>query len=47
MHQALSTAILPAGYVVERLSDMEKFYLNQSGRKHAKAIEANSEVLIR
>ncbi|GMH89020.1 hypothetical protein TrST_g11153 [Triparma strigata] len=46
MHQALSSAILPAGYVVERLSDMEKFYLNQSGRKHAKAIEANSEVLI-
>ena len=46
MHSALSSAILPVGYVVEKLTKVEKFYLNQSRRRHGKVIETNIEALM-
>lgn len=45
MYEALSRAILPEGFEVEELGELERFYLEQSGRKQAKIVEDNSEVL--
>ena len=46
MHEALSSAILPANYKVEPLTRLEAFYLNQSDRRHAAALASNCNALL-